>query len=313
MTRTLLTGATGRLGSVLRPRLAAAGHEVRAASRSPPGPDDGTNDDGTSADGQANDDGTNDDGQANDDGTSDEGGGSDIEWVRTDLAAGEGVESAVAGVDVVVHAASAPTGDTEAVDVEGTERLLAAAADAGVENFVYTSVVGIENIPFGYYEHKLAAEEAIADSEVPSTIVRATQFHSFVDEILGSVARLPVWPLPTRMRVQPVDAREYADALVEYATTDASGRTPPVGGPAVLTLGELARAYRSARGLRRPVVRLPLPVGVVRAFRAGEATCPDRAVGTVTWEDWLAEQYGDGTGRTASAAESPTSPTETSD
>jgi len=46
MTRTLLTGATGRLGDRLRPRLREAGHDVVAASRSPPtdrtGRDSGT-------------------------------------------------------------------------------------------------------------------------------------------------------------------------------------------------------------------------------------------------------------------------------
>jgi uncharacterized protein YbjT (DUF2867 family) len=75
---------------------------------------------------------------------------------------------------------------------------------------------------------------------------------------------------------------------------EADGRVDPVGGPAVATLGDLARAYRDARGLRRPVVRLPVPGAVARGFRAGGATCPDRAVGTRTWEEWLAERYGEG-------------------
>jgi len=221
--------------------------------------------------------------------------------VELDLAEGTGVETALADADVIVHAASAPTGDTEAVDVEGTERLLDAADDAGVENFLYVSVVGIDDIPFSYYEYKLAAEEAIEASDVPETILRATQFHSFVDDILGSVAKLPVWPLPTKMQVQPVDADEVAEALVEHATPEARGRVPPVGGPEVHGLGELARAYREARGLCRFVVRLPVPGGVASAFRAGTATCPDRAVGGVTWEEWLAERYGDAGDAEASA------------
>jgi uncharacterized protein YbjT (DUF2867 family) len=277
MTVALLTGATGRLGRVLRPKLAAAGHEVRAASRSPPAGGDGAADDGDDTD----------------------------EWVHLDLAAGTGVESAVAGVDVVVHAASAPTGDTEAVDVAGTERLLAAADDAGVEHFLFTSIVGVDDIPLSYYQHKLTAEAAVVDSDVPHTVLRATQFHSFVDEVIGSVARLPVWPLPTEFRVQPVDARDVAAAVVEYATPPASGRTPPVGGPAVHTLGDVARAYREARGLRRPVVRLPLPGGTARAFRAGRAICPEHAVGTVTWDEWLAERYGSEAESTTGAAGAP--------
>jgi uncharacterized protein YbjT (DUF2867 family) len=100
-----------------------------------------------------------------------------------------------------------------------------------------------------------------------------------------------VWPLPTRVRLQPIDAGEAADAVVDYATPEPSGRVPPVGGPAVRTLGELAKAYREARGMRCPIVRVPIPGTVARKFRAGDGTCPDRAIGTVTWEEWLAEQY----------------------
>ncbi|NHN47254.1 NAD(P)H-binding protein [Halostella sp. JP-L12] len=256
MVRTLLTGATGRLGAALRPRLADAGHDVRAASRSPPAEDE-------------------------------------AEWVELDLAAGTGVEAAVEGVDVVVHAATAPQGDSEAVDVRGTERLLSAAADAGVGNVLYVSIVGVDEIPFSYYEHKLAAERAVESADVPTTILRATQFHGFVDDLLGSLSRLPVWPLPTRFRVQPIDVGEVADAVVERATPTAGGRASLVGGPEVLTLREIAAAYRDARGLRRPIVRLPVPGRVAGGFRAGHATCPDRTVGTVTWERWLAERYGD--------------------
>lgn len=272
MTRVLLTGATGTLGSELRSRLLEAGYEVRAATRSPPDGDDRE---------------------------------PDLEWVGLDLVAGEGIESAVADADVVVHAATAPQGDTEAVDVRGTERLLAAAAAADVENLLYVSIVGIDEIPFSYYEHKLAAERAVERSGVPSTVLRSTQFHQFVADVLGSVARLPVWPLPTKLRVQPIDAGEAADAVVERATTDPAGRVPDVGGPEVLTLGEIARAYRDARGLRRPVVRLPIPGGVTEAFRAGEATRPDRTVGTVTWSEWLERRYGSDDGSPTAGAVSP--------
>ncbi|MFD1512870.1 SDR family oxidoreductase [Halomarina rubra] len=253
MTRTLLTGATGTLGTALRPRLRAAGHTVRAASRTPV--DDAN------------------------------------EWTALDLATGEGVEAAVADADVVVHTASAPRGDSEAVDVEGTKRLLAAAEDAGVSNLLYVSIVGVDEIPLSYYEHKLAAERAVEASAVPSTVVRATQFHEFVADLLDGVSRLPVWPLPTRFRVQPVAVEAVAAAVVEHATPESGGRVSPVCGPEVLSLGEVARTYRTTRGLRRPVVRLPVPGAVARGFRDGAATCPDRGVGA-TWEEWLADRYG---------------------
>lgn len=263
MVRTLLTGATGTLGTALRPRLTEAGHAVRAASRSPP------------ADTTA-----------------------DIEWVALDLVEDARIEVALEDIDVVIHAATAPQGEPEKVDVAGTKRLLEAAADAGVENFIYPSIVGIDDIPFSYYEHKRSAEAAVERSDVPTTIVRATQFHSFVAELFDIVVKLPVWPLPTRMQVQPVATREVAERIVDYATLTAAGRTDPIGGPEVHSVGQLARAYRDARSLRRPIPRFPLPGGTAGAFRDGRATCPEYRLGTVTWEEWLAAQYGSDTSTT---------------
>lgn len=129
-----------------------------------------------------------------------------------------------------------PLGDSEAVDVQGTKRLLRHAAVADISNFVYVSLVGADEIPFSYYDHKIEAEEAVEVSPIPSTIVRATQFHSFVADMLGMISRFPVWPLPTQFKIQPVDAGEVASEIIGYATTEAAGRVPEIGGPEVRTL-----------------------------------------------------------------------------
>lgn len=105
------------------------------------------------------------------------------------------------------------------------------------------------------------------------------------------MAWLPVWPLPTTFRIQPITVDEVAKAIVDHATEDAGGRVPELGGPEIHTGRELAAAYRSARGLRRPIVRCPLPGEVASQFRAGAATTSERAVGEQSWEAWLAERY----------------------
>ncbi len=243
----LLTGATGTLGQALRPRLDEAGYDLRLASRSPP---------------------------------------TGSRWTALDLERGTGVSDAVEGIDTVVHTATAPQGDSEAVDVRGTERLLAAADEAGVDHVFYVSIVGIEDVPYAYYKHKLAAERAVEDSAVPSTILRATQFHQFVHEMLDMLARLPVVPVPKTWTLQPIDAGDVADTILAHLDEPA-GRLPDAGGPAVHTAGELAAAYRDARGLRRPAIHLPIPGDIARALRAGKVTCPDRAVGTVSWSAYL--------------------------
>lgn len=61
-----------------------------------------------------------------------------------------------------------------------------------------------------------------------------------------------------------------------------------MGGPQVRTVREPAEATLRAYGRRRPVVPLRLPGRVFRAYRAGGHLTPERAVGTVTFEDNLA-------------------------
>ena len=64
--------------------------------------------------------------------------------IRGDLLTGEGLEVAVRGADTIIHCASSPFRKARRVDVEGTRRLLEAAARAGVSHLVYISIVGID-------------------------------------------------------------------------------------------------------------------------------------------------------------------------
>lgn len=89
--------------------------------------------------------------------------------------------------------------------------------------------------------------------------------------------------------MQPVSVEEVADRMVAAALGDPAGRLPDVGGPQVLGFDHLARTYLDAIGERRRVVAVPIPGRTARAFREGRHLCPDRAVGTVTWERFLAE------------------------
>lgn len=251
--RVLVTGGTGTLGRRLVGLLEDRGHRVRVMSRgSPP------------------------------DGLPPE-----REWARADLATGEGVRGAVDGVDAVVHAASSALSYRD-VDVRGTrEHLLPAARSEGVRHLVFPSIVGIDDIPFDYYDAKLEVERLLAESDVPATVARATQFHSLVHPLIRAAGTLPVMPLPTELRLQTVDAGEFAAYLVDLLEEGPAGRAPDFAGPQVRRLGDMAEAWAGARGKTRWTLRLPLPGAVFRAFREGRATNPDRAVGEIGWEEWL--------------------------
>ena len=258
MPRVLITGGTGTLGRELVPRFATARHDVRILSRRPAPPDKHPT----------------------------------AEWAQAQIENGEGLPEAVQGVDTIVHCASSPFRQTEAVDVDGTERLLKAAREAGVSHLFYISIVGIDRIPLPYYKHKLAAEALVQEGGVPWSILRATQFHYLIDGFLGTLLRLPVGLVPTSFRFQPIYAGDVADRMVEDASGDPAGRLPDLGGPEVFTMGELARTWLAARRLRRWIAPLPLFGKVAAGFKAGYNCTPENAYGKVTWIDWLRTKYG---------------------
>jgi uncharacterized protein YbjT (DUF2867 family) len=220
---------------------------------------------------------------------------SDCEWAKADLATGEGVAEAVRGVDVIVHAASSPFKDLQESDINGTRRLIEAAKAAGVQHFLFISIIGIERIPFFYYQAKLQIEQIVKESGIPFTISRASQFHSFVDRILCGVNRFPLVLLfPTAMQFQTIDTGEYADYLIPYITAPAvNGCIPEVAGPKIMNAGEMVRLWLKAQGMRKLIVKVPARGGLAAGFRKGYNTAPNRAVGKITWESWLEKTYGE--------------------
>jgi uncharacterized protein YbjT (DUF2867 family) len=217
--------------------------------------------------------------------------------VAGDLSTGDGIDAAVEGAEVVVHCAGSATGD----DAKA-RHLVRAASGAGARHLVYISVVGADRIPvesvldralFGYFGAKRAAEQAVAESGLPWTTLRATQFHDLLFATAQQMARLPVIPSPAGFRFQPIDAGEVAARLAGLALGPPAGLVPDMGGPRVYEPAELLRGYLRAAGKRRPIVPLWLPGGAARAFRAGANLAPDRAVGTLTWEAFLAARAGD--------------------
>ncbi len=246
----LVTGGTGVLGQRVVERLGAAGVGTRILSR-----------------------------------------GGRAGTVRGDLLTGGGLDAAVRGVDTVVHCASSPYRKPRQVDVDGTRRLLESAAAAGVSHVVYVSIVGIDRAPsYPYYRVKLETERAIEGSQIPYTILRATQFYDLVLMAARFLDRLPAMLVPTGFLGQPIDVGEVADRMAGLALSSPAGRAPDIGGPEVRTLESAARGYLAVLGSRKRLVAFGLPGRTARAFREGALTCPENAYGKVRWEDFLREE-----------------------
>jgi uncharacterized protein YbjT (DUF2867 family) len=216
----------------------------------------------------------------------------EIEWAQGNLATGADLREAVADVHTIIHCATSPTRHTWQTDVDGTRRLLERAEIARVKHLVYVSIVGIDRVTtFGYYRHKLAAESLITHGRVPWSVLRTTQFHDFIDYILRALLRFPVGFVPTGFQFQPVDSGEVADALVRAITVGPKGRLLDMGGPEVLRLGAMARAWTRTRHQFKFILPALTLGKTARAIRRGELTCPENRQGHITWGEWLRRQY----------------------
>jgi uncharacterized protein YbjT (DUF2867 family) len=265
----LVTGGTGTLGRQVVARLLDAGRRVRVVAR-------------TAGDL-----------------------GPDVDLVLGDLVTGKGVDEALMGVEVIIHCAGSAKGD----DVKA-RTLVDAAKRAGVRHIVYISVVGANATPiegpidramFGYFGAKHAAEEVIAESGIPWTTLRATQFHDLTFKTLEQLSKPPIMPVFGGMSFQPVDSGEVADHLAELALGAPAGLVPAIGGPRVYPMDDLARSYLEATGRSKPVFGMPIFGAAARAQKSGVNLAPDRAVGRRTWEQFLSEKVASDRGKRPAA------------
>lgn len=216
------------------------------------------------------------------------------EWRFLDLKDLRGLSESVRGVHTIQHLASATRGFDRRVDVDGTKALVEAAKEAGVQHFVYISIVGIDKVPLNYYKFKLEAERVIVDSGIPFTILRATQFHEFVDMLTTRFLRFPLSFLPKGVQIQPIETAVVARRLVEIGRGSPGQNILEIGGPEAADWGKLAEKWVRAKGGKKLVVGLPgriLGKGV-RSLIDGGLLTTVRAQDSIRWEEYLARTYG---------------------
>jgi uncharacterized protein YbjT (DUF2867 family) len=262
MTLVLVTGGTGRAGRPVVQRLHDAGGELRVLSHTRKPAIDG------------------------------------VDYVQGDLVTGEGIDRAVRGAGIIIHCAGATSFRR---DQAMTANLIQAARQLPAPpHLVKISVVGADRVPvgrglgklmFGYFESMVANERAVERSGLPWSTLRATQFFDAVALIARAMARLPLIPVPSGIRFQPVDTGEVADRLIELAFGPPAGLAPDFAGPTAYPMADLLRGYLSAVGRHRPLMPVHLPGKIARAVKDG-ANLPaaNATLGHRTWEEFLAEQ-----------------------
>lgn len=206
------------------------------------------------------------------------------------LADSKGLGDATAEADVIIHCASNPR-NFERVDVEGTQNLLKTINKERTKHFIFISIVGVDKSDYPYYKAKLVVEKMIAESSIPFTILRTTQFHSFVLSIAQTFIteqQNGIVTTPPGMRFQSIDIREVAQKLVDVVE-HAAGLLPEFGGPEVLSFEEMVRQYLDATTTNLIIKSSNIEGDRYQLFRSGVNLCPQNKNGKIIWQEFLKE------------------------
>jgi NADH dehydrogenase len=230
----LVTGGTGTLGVRLVPLLVAQGHRVRVLTRHPERPN---------------------------------GLPEGVEIVGGDVRVEADLAAALRGCTFVVSATQGFAGEgspsPESIDRDANLRLIRLAKEAGVERFLLLSVIGGgRDHPMSLFRAKFAAEEALQQSGLSFTIVRATAFLETWISVIGS-------PLPNGKAlvfgkgenpVNFVSARDVAVLVAEcLRDTSTVGEVLEIGGPENLGLTAFAERLVEADGRSARIEHIPRP------------------------------------------------------
>ena len=202
-----------------------------------------------------------------------------------DVSTGEGLSSAMSGVDTVLHLATS----AGKKDPQQTRNVVEAARNAGVKHLIYISIVGVDVVPYSYYRAKLASERIIEESGIPFTILRASQFHAFLRMFIDLQKKMPMI-IAIDVPDQPIAVEEVAARLVELVEAGPSGRVADIAGPEQLKLRDAIATWQRHAGTRKPVWMMPLFGKTIRAFREGHHMTGLPGYGTETFESYAARE-----------------------
>jgi uncharacterized protein YbjT (DUF2867 family) len=174
-----------------------------------------------------------------------------------DTITGAGLDKALAGAQVVIDLANSPSFEDRAVleffETSG-RNLLAAEAAAGVGHHVVLSIVGTDRSPDnGYFRAKIAQEKLIEASNIPYTIIRATQFMEFLGGIADSSTDGNTVRLSPGL-FQPIAAEDVAPLVAEVALAAPRNGIVDIAGPERAPFNEIVARYLKAVGDPREVV-----------------------------------------------------------
>ncbi|TQK29623.1 NAD(P)H-binding protein [Arthrobacter sp. SLBN-53] len=207
-----------------------------------------------------------------------------------DAALGTGLAEALSGADIVVDVLNSPTMDDDAAlafFTAASANISDAAKKAGVRHHVLLSIVGVDGLRGGgYLRGKVVQESTVAQSGVPYTIVRATQFHEFTEMIAGSLIADGVVRAPDAL-IQPIAAAEVSAVLARVAGEAPVDGVHDLGGPDTMSFAELAALVLTGTDRLRIVTDPDATYFGTPVTETSLVTGPGAELATTRLVDWL--------------------------
>jgi uncharacterized protein YbjT (DUF2867 family) len=197
------------------------------------------------------------------------GGLGQTQFIAADVTKRATVDRAVQGADAVINLVGLLAGKLESVHVEGARNVAEAARGAGARSLVHVSAIGADlHSPSLYGRTKAEGEQAVHAAFPGATIIRPSILVGAEDEFVNRFAEMiqtaPIVPiLSAGTKFQPVFVADVARAIAEAALSPLKhgGRTYELGGPEVLSMGDLVRRVAAMIGRQPSFVELPDSLG----------------------------------------------------
>jgi uncharacterized protein YbjT (DUF2867 family) len=210
-----------------------------------------------------------------------------------DVITGDGLVTALEGAEVIIDVATGPSPEQGAATeffTTATRNLQEAGEKTGVRKLVVVSIIGTDRAVGGYGAAKLAHERAALAGPIPARILRAAQFHEFVEVLMGWGRQGDVVYLP-KMRTQIVAARTVAEALADLAlSTEPEGAQPAeIAGPREEYLPDLAALLAAKRGEEVKIEAVSNPADPDDALNTNGGLLPSAhaTLAGPTFAEWL--------------------------
>ena len=223
-----------------------------------------------------------------------------------DVITGAGLAAALDGVACVIDAATGPSPEENAAKeffTTAARNLQEVGARSGVRQIVVVSIIGCDRFSGGYNAAKVAHEQATMSGPVPGRVLRAAQFHEFVEQVVDWGRLSDVSYVP-EMQTQLVAARTVAAALADLATesvVEHGSEIPEIAGPRKESLVEIARALvrSSGENLRIEALNTWSDPDYELYLNGGLLPSPHATLAGPSFEQWLDEGGADGVAKRA--------------